>query len=299
MLTDRVLKVVLTALMIFGFSAVAGAQDQDDSKAIKAEVFLNARPAKKSRSTARYRPVAKSSTESAAAIPPGGTTPARIGITMWRFRRSKAIDKTKELVEEDDGAQIEWTLERIEAGTLLSPGQRVRLSIESLLRDGYLYVIDREEYADGTLGDPKLIFPTQKTAGANRVQAGRLTYIPSATGRFRIDPTGSAKVHVAEVLTIIVSPKPLVSEDLLGPRSISLERAQVDSWQKQWKSPATRFEMDGGIGQAMTQMEQSAAKPSSPLLTQEDPEPQTVYEVAVRPENPVLITVFLRFAKAN
>jgi hypothetical protein len=131
------------------------------------------------------------------------------------------------------------------------------------------------------------------------VQAGRLIYIPSATGRFRIDPTRSAKVHVAEVLTIIVSPKPLVSEDQLGPKSITLERAQVDSWQKQWQSPATRYEMDGSVGQPMTQVEQSAATPGSPLFTQEDPEPQTVYQVAARPENPVLITVALRFAKAN
>jgi hypothetical protein len=299
MLTKRVLQVVLTALMIFCFNVVAGAQDPDDSKAIKAEVFLNARPAKKSRSTARYRPVAKSSTEPDVAAPASGTTFAKIGITRWRFRRSKATDKTKELVEEDDGAQNEWTGERIEEATLLSPGQRVRLSIESMSREGYLYVIDREQYADGTLGDPKLIYPTQKTAGANRVQPGRLIYIPSATGRFRIEPSGSAKVQIAEVLTIIVSPKPLVSEDLLGPRSIRLERAQVDSWQKQWQSPATGFEMDGGVGQAMTLTEQSSATPGSPLLTQEDPEPQTVYQLAVRPENPVLITVALRFVKAN
>lgn len=299
MLTKHVLRVVLTLLMTFCFSVVADAQDQDDSKAIKAEVFLNARPARKSRSTARYKPVLKSSTESAVATPPSGTTFAQVGITRWRLRPSKANDKTKELVEEDDGAQTEWTLERIGEGTLLSPGQKVRLSIESMSREGYLYVIDREEYADGTLGDPKLIFPTQKTASANRVRAGLLTYIPSATGKFRIEPTRSAKVHVGEILTIIVSQKPLVSEDLLGPRSIRLERAQVDSWQKQWQFPTTRFEMDGGIGQPMTPIEQSAATPGSPLLTQEDPEPQTVYQVAARPENPVLITVPLRFAKAN
>lgn len=268
----------------------------DDSKAIKAEVFIKARPTKSSRTNARYRSVAKSS-DAAVASPPEGMVFAQIGLTMWRFRPAKNNDKTKELVEEDEGQPIEWTLERIAEGTLLSPGQRVRLSFESLSRTGYLYVVDREEYADGTFGDPILIFPTQKSIDSNKVEPGRLTYIPSATGRFRIKPSESDKVHVAESLTIIVSAKPLIDDGQLQPKAIKLQPEQFNQWLKQWKATTTKFEMDGGVGQTMTPMEQSAAKLSSPLLSQEDPVPQTIYQLVIRPEDPMLIILPLRFAR--
>lgn len=284
--------------LVVGFSATAQDQD-DDSKDIRAEVFVNSRPHKKSRSTAKYRRVSRTSTKGIEATPQDGGV-ARLGVTIWRFRPTQASDKTKELiVEEEDEKPSEWTLERIEEGTHLAPGQRVRLSIESLSRDGYLYVIDREEFADGTLGDPVLVYPTQKSAGANFVRAGRLIYIPSEKGRFRIKPSESSKEHVAESLIIIVSPKPLISADRLGAKFTRLQRNQVEAWQKQWETSAAKFEMDGGVGQAMTPVEQSAATQTSVLLTQEDPVPQTVFQIAVKPGSPLLVTVPLKFAKPN
>ena len=103
----------------------------DDSKAIKAEVFLKERPINSAPSKARYRPAVKS-TQPPALTPPSGMVLAEIGLTIWRYREATGIDKTKELVEEDEGQ--EWILERIPEGTLLSPGQKIRLSIESLSR---------------------------------------------------------------------------------------------------------------------------------------------------------------------
>ena len=224
---------------------------------------------------------------------------AQIGLTIWRFRPTQPTDKTKELLVEEDEKPAEFTLERVEEGISLAPGQRIRLSLESLSRDGYLYVIDREEYADGTLGDPVLVFPNQKSAAANYVRAGRLVYLPSSTGRFRIQPSASAKEHVAEVLTVIVAPKPLINADKLGAKSTRLERNQVEDWLKQWETSVIKFEMNGGAGQAMTPVEQSAAQQNSVLLTQEDPAPQTVFQVAAKPGSPLLITVPLKFAKRN
>jgi hypothetical protein len=52
----------------------------------------------------------------------------------------------------EDARPTEWTPQRIEADTPLKVGERVRLSIESP-RTGYLYVIDREQYADGSYGE--------------------------------------------------------------------------------------------------------------------------------------------------
>jgi len=275
------------------------AQDEDASKAIKAEVFIKQRPAtatpKKVFSAARYRPASRPSKAPNTVAPPAGTTLAQLGVTFWRFRPSTAADKTKELVEEEEGESVEWTLERIEEGTLLLPGQRVRLSIESLSQPGYLYVIDREIYADGTTGEPVLIFPTQKTRSANYVKAGRLIYIPSATGKFKIKPSEGPKIHVGEVVTIVVSSNRLIEPDRLSAKSTKLPREQVESWEKLWGTTTTRFEMVGGVGQPMTDKEQAAGATGSQELTQDDPPPQTVYRLAVKPNNPIVLSVPLKF----
>jgi len=288
--------VAIFAFLICLAGASVAPAKEDEEKSIKAEVFIKDRPAAPTRnpSAGKYKPAAKATTQDAATPPPGSNF-VQVGVTMWRFRPTKTGDQTKELVEEDEAGPTEWTLERIEDGTPLAPGQRVRLSVESLNRTGFLYVIDREQYADGTLGDPMLIFPTQKSRDANYVQPGRLTYIPSATGKFRIKPTEGPKVHVGEVVTILVSARQLINPDQLGPKGLKLTRQQVELWEKQWGARATRFDFDGGAGQAMTEKEQAAAANNAPALTQNDPKPQTVYRVAIKPENPVVVSVPLKF----
>ena len=61
----------------------------------------------------------------------------------------------------------EWTPVRARTDSELPERSKVRLGIESS-RDGFVYVIDREAYADKTTGPPQLIFPTLHThlAGA-------------------------------------------------------------------------------------------------------------------------------------
>src|SRR3979490_1304530 len=111
MLTKRPSEIVLAGIVLL--LCLAGpytvkAQDEDNSKAIKADVFIRDRPAspKKTRSTARYKTGSKSS-EPANAAPPPGTSFVQLGVTFWRFRRSTAGDKTKELVEEEEGGPTE------------------------------------------------------------------------------------------------------------------------------------------------------------------------------------------------
>lgn len=299
MLTNDAFRKLLVAIVVglsFGAAHPAAAQDEDNSKAIKAEVFIKDRKATARKTNFRYRPAAKTSIDVAAAVPPPGMAFAQMGVTFWRFRRSTAADKTKELVDDEEGA-IEWTLERIEEGTPLAPGQRVRLSIESLSRAGYLYVIDREQYADGSLGEPVLIFPTQKTRDANYVKPGRLIYIPSASGKFRIKPSEGTKAHVGELVTIIVASEPLIDPEQLGPRSIKLPRQQIESWEKQWGVATTRFEMADGAGASMTEKEQAAGTNAATELTQDDPVPQTVYRLTIKPENAILFSVPMKFRR--
>ena len=146
----------VSQMAIFLFSAGAvyplAAQEEVGSKGIKAEEFIKNRPAAPVVKRPAKRPTYKSSQVVNSAGPPPGKVFAQVGVTIWRFRPATSADKTKELVEEEDAQPTQWSLERIAEGTLLAPGQKVRLGIESLSRDGYLYVIDREQYADGSFG---------------------------------------------------------------------------------------------------------------------------------------------------
>lgn len=286
---------VAATLLALSFAFPVRPQD-DDSKAIKAEVFIKRRPKPTTQPPlrAKYRPASKSS-EAIDSRQPTGMVVSEVGLTIWRFRPASEIDKTKELVEVDDNR--EWVLERIAEGTSLTPGQKVRLSFESLSTTGYLYVVNREEFADGTFGDPKLIFPTHKSRNRYKVEPGRLIYIPSATSSFEIIPSESAKIHVGESLTIIISPKSLIDDNQLQPFAIKLRQEEFDQWLNQWKARTAKFEMEGGAGQTMTQSEKVAANFNSPLFSQGDPVPQTVYQLMAKPEQPLLIVLPLRFTK--
>ncbi len=287
----------VATVMAIGSLGAARAQDEDGSKGIKAEEFISNRAKPDTRRTTRAKKPTYKSQVANAAVPPPGKIFAQVGVTIWRFRPSTAADKTKELVEEEGDSQpSQWSLERIEEGTLLTPGQKVRLSIESLSRDGYLYVINREEYADGSLGDARLIYPTKRTPeGANRVKAGKMVYIPGPPRYFRIKPSASPKGHVAEVITVLVSSKPLIEYAALSNTAITLSREQVDAWEGQWSAQATKFEMEGGAGQTMTEKEQAAASTDGEL-TQDDPVPQTIYRLAIKPEDALVIRLPLRFS---
>jgi hypothetical protein len=299
MTTRRHFQAILVLPLFFLMLAtveIAQAQDEDESKAIKAEEFIKQRPTKgpaKPDVRVRYK---RPPSVAVSATPPRGMVFAQLGVTIWRFRDSTPTDKTKELIEED-GEKKEVTLERIEEGTRVLPGQKIRLSLESLSRNGFLYVVDREQYSDGTFGEPLLIFPTKRNVELSKVEAGRLIYIPSAKGKFNIRPSQSGKTQVAELITVLVSPEPLIPAEQLTRDARRLDRQLFDSWEKQWGAPATKFEMDGGAGQTMTEKEQAAAADGSSVLTQDDPVPQTVYRVAIKPDAPLLVSIPLRFAR--
>ena len=126
MVNKRHLKAVfgLTVLLLGGSFQGVRAQD-DESKAIKAEEFIRQRPSKgptRSATPPKYR---RRSNIAARATPPPGMVFAQLGVTIWRFRPSTTADKTKELIEED-GENKEVTLERIEEGTPVLPGQKIR-----------------------------------------------------------------------------------------------------------------------------------------------------------------------------
>ncbi len=129
--------------------------------------------------------------------------------------------------------ESEWTPERIEADTPLNIGDHVRLTIESP-RPGFLYIIDREQYADGSFGEPMMIFPTLHTRGGdNRVAPGKLIDIPAQEDQysyFTAQPTGNRRDQIAEVLTIILVSQPLPVQ--IGDQPLKITSTQVASWEK-------------------------------------------------------------------
>ncbi len=185
--------------------------------------------------------------------------------------------------------------ERIEAGTPIKPGERVRLSVE-VPRTGFLYVLDREQYADGTLGAAYVIYPNFQTPqGDNAVAAGRQVEVPDRRDRissFRL--VRSRPEHTGEVLTVLVTPQPI--PDLV---TNSRQPAQVTSdrlaqWEREYGMQVEHLELVGGAGRTLTEAEREAGGDKQHLLTQSDAMPQTLYRVKSRPNQPLLLRLPLK-----
>jgi hypothetical protein len=285
--------------LCFGGSITVGvAQEQEDttSRRFWPPTF---RPA-----ATRSAPATKTSRYKRASppLPKGADSPdsirnAVIGITVWRLRPSNNTDNASILVKKSGK---NWTPERVEASAKFSEGQALRLSIE-IPRTGYLYVIDREQYANGSFSIPYLIFPNNPPSNKNKVTAGRVVEIPNQSddqAYFEVESVreGGKSPQTAEVLTVIVSSTPL--KDLpKGPADGSrfpLPVALVEKWEKEWNAQVERLEMEGGAGAAYTTAEQAAGANSTKRLTQDDPLPQTIFRVAVKPGKPLMVKLPLK-----
>jgi len=225
-----------------------------------------------------------------------------IGLTVWRLSPAPADnkqDRPRLLVQDDKQATAKatsWRAERVEAGPVFKKDEPVRLSIEAPAEgDHYLYVVDREMYADGKLSEPYLIFPTLRTSGGrNLITAGKLVDIPAATDNppffsFR----DLAPNVVGERLTIILSPRPLDVPALeSGP--VKLDSRLVEKWERDWGGVTEQREARKTVGQEWTAPEKASATEPQRLLTQGDPLPQTIFRVQGKPGEPRLIVVPLQ-----
>ncbi len=220
-----------------------------------------------------------------------------LGITLWRLRPSKvADDKQVRLFKhkKDDTSVLEWTPERISVDTPLAVGQRVRLSIEAA-RTGYLYVINRELYADGTFGDPYLIFPTSSLRGGdNQVSVGRIIDIPALDDEpnyFTLKP--ERPTLAGEILSVMVTPQPL-TDIKLGDEEVKLSNEDVDKWEKTWGAQVGRLELENSFGKPWTREEKEASKGKT--LKGDGPSPQTLYyRPSAKPGESLIVSVQLRY----
>jgi hypothetical protein len=221
-----------------------------------------------------------------------------VGVTLWRLRPTRKTDTGERILVQEGSESVDWIPERVEADAKLTAGTRVRLSVEAA-RSGYLYVIDREQYADGSLGEPILIFPTTRTnGGANEVKTGRIIEIPTQDDRppfFTLKP--SRTDQVSEVISVLVSPTPLEGLQI-GANAQKLSVQQVSSWEKSWGGTIGRLEMQNGAGKTWTRQEKEAGADSTRSLSQEEPAPQTLYyKPEAKSGQPVMVNVALRYGR--
>jgi hypothetical protein len=241
------------------------------------------------------RPRARSYRIATPKIPIDKVTPESVvGVTIWRLRPASARDSGERMIVHDDAATKQWMPERISPETKLNQGDKLRISVEGA-RKGYLYVINREQYADGSLGEPYLIFPTTRTLnGENRVDIGRLTEIPAQDDSppyFTVRK--SRPDHVAEVVSVLVSPTPLEGVAVTDKAQLLSEK-QVAEWEAQWSGGVGFLEMDKTVGQTWTRDERDAGATNTRALTAEGPAPQLLfYRAAAKASDPLLVNLQL------
>ena len=281
----------MRAKLFLVVAAAITAVADTETRGIVPEAVLRARPAKSGVAAApapRYRPVAAGSISRPAAA-------RQLGVTIWKLRPAGADDQGARILVHQESETTGWIPERVASTSTLTPGDRVRIGIESP-EPGYLYVIDRERYASGERGAPYLIFPTLRTRnGDNLAKAGRLIEIPAQDDRpnfFTLQPSQSGQTE--EELTILVAPHPLEGIEI-GRAPLALPAGQIARWESQWGGKVQTFELAGGAGKRWTDVEQRAGADADRLLTQADPPPQTVYRVEATSDAAVLVKVRLRY----
>src|ERR1044072_433300 len=205
------------------------------------------------------------------------SAPFPLGLPVWNRHRRNVADSCAH--------PAAWIAERVEADTEFHDGDLLRLSIESP-RTGYLYVIDRDWFTNGDLGETSLIFPIK--GDDNRLIAGRLIDIPAQDQTpFRATPKPT---QAGEILTIIVTSAPLKLP--ISQRPLPISNRQLMEWEEVWGGTAERFELQDGAGRVRTQQEQQAAsRIGTRQLTRDDPAPQTIYLVAPRNNGAFLINL--------
>ncbi|MGI8638713.1 MAG: DUF4384 domain-containing protein [Pyrinomonadaceae bacterium] len=219
------------------------------------------------------------------------TKTEELGVTFWRLRplQTDEDDAPTFPVRINNGTE-NWTAERVTSTTKFRKGDRVRFTIESS-RTGFLYIVNRESYTDGTSGDAELIFPTLRTRGGdNQVTAGSLIEIPASTDSvpyFTIKPRRAD--YAGEELVAIISPVKIPGIEP-GLRAQTVTREKVRKWLEEWGANVDIYDAADGEGIAYTATEAEASTTKSRALTQEEPLPQTIYRVQARANQPLLVS---------
>jgi len=337
----RETKFYLWLLMVFILGTCSLNSAQEGSKSIKSEEYLAKRPAEapgggaagSSANVSKVtRPVAgkrnnsgQQKSDKATQIsqtapsfvyivdksfpegpPPRNFEYVRMGVTIWRLSPSQCPIQDCPLpkASADSSKGLVDTATRVDDNVPLNNGERVRLGLESLGQSGYVYIVDREQFADGSLGEGFLIFPTRKIDGAkNWAQPGQQFHLPRAGGCFCVKSRNSQKALVADVLTVILSPNPLLAAEEIGADAIPVPVSLISFLSRADKEKTFRALLRGASGLGQTAQEQSAGAKglvdTEPVLTQNDLPPQTFYQSMVPIGKVAVFNFSLRYGAAG
>lgn len=218
-----------------------------------------------------------------------------MGITFWR------VDSGSSKGIEEVG--VEQTQDRLDTNATYTNGDTIRLNVVSPT-GGYLYIVDQEQYADGTFGPAVLAFPTLGLRGGNNlIEAWESVQVPAYPKSWRFRPRTLAegearKVQTAELLTIIISPKPLIDRSLITNNQLTLTKGEFESWKTKWKTTTTiqQFDMENSTGKVVKSRPKGVDEVGTEATTNEEElDAQTTYKVAIKPGAPIMVTVPLKF----
>lgn len=315
--------------LVLGFASFFFAQDNTQTRSITSDDFVSQRPTDKTANSKNNRKNTKPKTRRATykyirrdknvsrkkqAQPTTKNTTtnkpekvSEIGVSVWKLRPSRSSDGGYKLPVLVNNLRQMWTAERVNPDTPFQAGDRVRLAIESS-DSGYLYVIDSEIYSDGSFGEPFLIFPAAPGED-NSVKPGLLVDIPDQTEDlpyFLINPKQAN--YTGELLTVIVSPKPLTNLKIDAGGKIKNTDALIDletnadaeifSRNDNQDKIYTQTEAESACGSKSRQLvgEKTTEKPcgvKTRQLTREEPLPQSIYRVKTQAGEPAVAFVKL------
>lgn len=238
-------------------------------------------------------------------IVPSGMILAQIGLNLWRSRPATSQDDRNIVARETNDVKEEIVYESKDE--FIKNGERFRLSVEAMTKgllsegSGYVYIVNREQYADGTFGRARLIFPkTSNYKGDNLLRAGQPIIMPQATGLL-FEATRSSSNHIAETYTIIISPWKFALPEPLSDKPMILPDNLFADWERQYDVKMYRANLKNNGNRLMTIQEQKVMNREtndvSEFLTQSDTNtyPQIVYRGVVKTGNPAMFTVALKF----
>jgi hypothetical protein len=269
------------------------AQDEETTRKLWDTAFINSG----SKKTPPKKTTKRSYRVATPNVPTDGVNGETVvGVTLWRLRRATATDSGERLIEHEGADAGEWLPERISANTKLNQHDRLRISVEAA-RTGYLYVVDREQYADGSLSEPYLIFPTSRTLGGNnQVTVGKIIEFPAQDDRPPYFTVKRSRAdQVAEVLSVLISPSPLDGIEITD-KAQKLTESQVNGWEKSWGARVGLLELENGMGKAWSKQEKEAGADGTRLLKPDAPAPQDIYyQPNTKASEPILVKVRLRY----
>ena len=226
-------------------------------------------------------------------------TSEQVGLTIWRLRRCAGAGGHNCFLELQDATGRSFKYEAVRVGTDddFRGGDGIQIAVESRAR-GFVYVLHQEVRADGSTGEPKILFPQRE--GANAVGPGRPLLIPAQgeDGAVKVLKmrNDSGRRLKSERLRIIVVPRPLEGVFVESrPRYIS--ESDVKGWEERLSGRLELFDLSGGEEENMSLNEWRAMRggAASRDLTTEDLAPQKLYVVDRRRDDGVLFTIELPY----